>query len=575
MVKKEYAIRKLLTDEEKNKFIGFSPILTYLMFHRGIEADEANLFLNPDFDKNLNDPYLLHGMEKTVDRIIKAIKSEEKIVIYSDYDADGLSAATVFYDFFDKIGYKNFLNYIPNRNEEGFGLHKEALEKLVKDGAGLIITLDCGIGDLEEAKFAKELGVDLIITDHHLPKENLPQAYAIVNPKISKKDELEYPEKMLCGAAVTWKVVCAILARERFGAPEGFEKWLLDVVGMATLSDMVPLRGENRLLAKYGMIVLRKTRRIGLIKLLRMLKIDPRNLTEDDVGFMITPRINAASRMGRSVDALRLLTTKDENEAAEIVATLEKVNQERKTITAHLSKEVKKMVEAKYSPYFSNKVIVAGSPAWKLSLLGIVAGTMVETEMKPVFLWGKEEMVGLIKGSCRAPEGVSLTAIMEKVPPGILTEFGGHHMAGGFSVSYETIHLLEDEIAKAYEIEAKEFQGSAIIWIDKELELEEANLKNFSEIEKLSPFGIANEKPVFVFKNCFFEKVDFFGKEKKHLKIILTGGKGFSIESIAFFATEDLISKAEVGAKKDIVGNLEKSFFGRPKARIRVIDILN
>ena len=574
-MKKEYAIRKILTDEERNKFGGFSDILSGLMFHRGIDAEEANLFLNPEFDKNLNDPYLLHDMEKTVERIIKAIKNEEKIVIYSDYDADGLSGATVFYDFFDKIGYKNFINYIPNRNEEGFGLHKEAIEKLVKIGATLIVTLDCGIGDLEEAKFAKELGVDLIITDHHLPKETLPDAYAVVNPKIETQNKIQYPEKMLCGAAVAWKVVCAILARERFGAPEGFEKWLLDVVGIATLSDMVPLRGENRVLAKYGLIVLRKTRRVGLIKLLRTLKIVPRNLTEDDIGFMITPRINAASRMGRSVDALRLLTTKDENEATEIVSGLEKLNQERKTITAHLSKEVKKMVEAKYSPYFSNKVIVAGSPAWKPSLLGIVAGTLVESEMKPVFLWGKEEMVGLIKGSCRAPEGVSLTAIMEKVSPGVLTDFGGHHMAGGFSVSYETVHLLEDEIAKAYELEAKEFESSPISWIDKELAIEDANLKVLSEIEKLSPFGIANEKPVFVFRNCFFEKVDFFGKEKKHLKIILSGENGFSIESIAFFATEDLISKAEVGTKKDIVGNLEKSFFGRPKARIRIIDILN
>lgn len=379
---------------------------------------------------------------------------------------------------------------------------------------------------------------------------------------------------MLCGAAVAWKVVSAILSKKEFGIPKGFEKWILDVVGIATLSDMVPLVGENRVLAKYGMLVLR-SRRVGIQKLLRTLKIQMNNLTEDDIGFMITPRINAASRMGKSIDAFRLLVTDSEDEATEIVASLEKVNSERKIICAHLSKEVKKMVEAKYSPYFSNKVIVVGSPSWKPSLLGIVAGSIVENERKPVFLWGKEGMSESIKGSCRGFEGVSVKTIMENVTPGILTDFGGHHMAGGFSLSYETIHLFEDEIAKAYEKSSKEIGEAPVSFIDKELSVEESDISLINEIEKLSPFGIANEKPLFSFAGGIAEKVDFFGKEKKHLKVILKGESGRTIEAISFFTSEDLISKAEQGKKINIVGHLEKSFFGRAKARIRIIDILN
>ncbi|MEI8337761.1 MAG: single-stranded-DNA-specific exonuclease RecJ [bacterium] len=583
-MKKEYSIRRELTNQESDDFKGFSGILSHLMFHRGISSKEANLFVEPSFSLGLNDPFLLHDMEKVVKRIIKAIKADEKICIYSDYDADGLSGATIFYDFFKQINFINFINHIPNRNEEGFGLHIESIEKIIKEGVSLIITVDCGIGDIEEAKFAKKLGVDLIITDHHepavhrssaqnkadRPDYNLPDAFAIINPKISP----DYPEKMLCGAAVAWKVVCAIISKNEFKLPLGFEKWIMDVVGIATLSDMVPLVGENRLLSKFGMLVLKKSRRVGIQRLLKTLKIDIQNLTEDDIGFMITPRINAASRMGKSIDAFRLLTTTSEDEAKEIVLELEKTNNERKVISAHLSKEVKKMMEEKYSPHFSNKVIALGSPNWKPSILGIVAGNIVEKENKPVFLWGKEEGSENIKGSCRAPEGVSIKEIMENVLPGIIINFGGHHMAGGFSLSNETVHLFESEIEKAFETSLSEAKETSEAWVDRKIDIENVDLKLINEIEKLSPFGMANEKPIFILSDGIFEKVDFFGKEKKHLKIILKGKKGKLIEAISFFTSEDLIAKAKQGEKIDIVGNVEKSFFGYPKARIRIIDIL-
>ncbi|MFA6464029.1 MAG: DHHA1 domain-containing protein, partial [Candidatus Paceibacterota bacterium] len=475
------------------------------------------------------------------------------------------------------------------RNEEGFGLHKSSIEEIVKQGVSLIITVDCGIGDVEEAKFAKTLGVDLIITDHHEPTTHrlsaqskvgrpdfvLPDAFAIVNPKLETKNKVQYPEKMLCGAAVAWKVVCAIISKKEFEIPVGFEKWIMDVVGIATLSDMVPLLGENRVIAKYGMLVLKKSKRSGIQKLLRTLKIEIKNLTEDDIGFMITPRINAASRMGKSIDAFKLLTTDSEDDAKEVVLELEKINNERKIISAHLSKEVKKMMEEKYSPHFTNKVITLGSPHWKPSILGIVAGNIVEKENKPVFLWGKEEGTENIKGSCRAPEGVSIKKIMDEVAPGIIINFGGHHMAGGFSLSNETVHLFEDEIEKAFERSSSELKEIPVTFVDRDIDVEQVDLKLINEIEKLSPFGMANEKPLFILSGGVFEKVDFFGKEKKHIKITLKGKSGKTIEAISFFTSEDLIAKAEQGKKLRVVGNVEKSFFGYPKARIRIIDILD
>ncbi|MDQ5950096.1 MAG: single-stranded-DNA-specific exonuclease, partial [Patescibacteria group bacterium] len=385
---KSYTVRESLEDADRGNLKSFSDTLAHLLFHRGIKSeDEAVAFMSPNYDRHVHDPFLLLGMEKAVQRILQAINNGEKIAIFSDYDADGVPGAVVLHDFFKLAGFHNFLNYIPDRQEEGFGLSVFAIEEIKNQGATLLITIDCGITALEEVDFANSLGIDVIITDHHLPSEiGLPKSFANINPKISP----DYPEQMLCGAGVIFKVVQAIILKERFGLAPGAEKWLLDMVGIATLSDMVPIKGENRAFACFGLMVLRKTRRVGLLRLLKTLKIDPKRITEDDVGFMITPRINAASRMGISYDAFKLLTTTDEAEAEVLVKNLEKANTERKSTTAYLAKEVRKMIEAKYSPYFSNKVIVAGNPSWQPSILGLVAGSLAESESKPVFLWGKE-----------------------------------------------------------------------------------------------------------------------------------------------------------------------------------------
>lgn len=564
-------MREEISKKAREELREHSDMVAHLLHHRGIkEKEEAAEFLAPNYEKGTHDPHLLSDMAAAVTRILEAIEAKERICIYSDYDADGIPGAVVLHDLFKKIGYANFTNYIPDRSEEGFGLNQNALAKLSKEGVSLLITVDCGIADVSQVAFAKTLGIETIITDHHIPVDEMPSAVAIINPKVSP----DYPEKMLCGAAVAFKLAQALLKKKDFGLKEGEEKWLLDMVGIATLSDMVPLLGENRIFAHYGLMVLRKSRRVGLQKLFKKLKIDQRRITEDDVGFMISPRINAASRMGVSYDAFKLLTTEDEAEAEMLVEKLEKVNKERKGTTAYLVKEVKKHIEAKYSPYFQNKIIVAGDPSWKPSLLGLVANSLAESEMKPVFLWGRDGAQASLKGSCRSVGNVSVTELMTAVSPGIFTESGGHHLAGGFAVSYESVHLLEDELDRAYQKFGHE-KHEAEDFVDATISINEINDKFVREVESLQPFGTSNPKPVFMISDAPVRGVSLFGKTKEHLKIILEKQNGASVEAISFFASEKLFEKAQNKVSLSIVGNIERSFFlNRETLRIRIEDIL-
>lgn len=564
-------MREEISKKAREELREHSDMVAHLLHHRGIKKrGEAVAFLSPDYEKGTHDPHLLSDMDKAVSRILEAMEAKERICIYSDYDADGIPGAVVLHDLFKKIGYENFTNYIPDRSEEGFGLNLGAIEKLAKDGVSLLITVDCGIADASQVAFAKTLGIATIITDHHIPGDTMPEAVAIVNPKISP----DYPEKMLCGAAVAFKLAQAIFKKNNFGVKEGEEKWLLDMVGIATLSDMVPLLGENRVFAHYGLMVLRKSRRVGLQKLLRKLKIDQRKITEDDVGFMISPRINAASRMGVSYDAFHLLTTKDETEADMLVEKLEKVNRERKGSTAYLVKEVKKHIEAKYSPYFQNRIIVAGDPSWKPSLLGLVANSLAESEMKPVFLWGRDGAQSALKGSCRSVGNISITDLMTAVAPGIFTEQGGHHLAGGFAVSYESVHLLEEELDRAYQKFGHE-KHEAEDFVDATISVNEINDKFVKEVESLQPFGTGNPKPIFMISDAPVRETSLFGKAKEHLKIILGKQDGASVEAVSFFTAEKLLEKSQNKQSLSIVGNIERSFFlNRETLRIRIEDIL-
>ena len=479
---KKYSVRPSIPESIDKIFKAYSPLVRSMLHARGIESlDSADTFLNPNYDTHLHDPFLLKDMDKVVKRILKAIKVGERIGIFSDYDADGIPGAVALHDFFKKIGFENFTNYIPLRNEEGFGLNNNAIETLNKDGVKLIITIDCGITDVSQVDLANTLGMDVIITDHHIPPKKIPKAFGIINPK---QKGCEYPEKMLCGSGVIFKVIQALIRKGKddgvFEWKDGQEKWLLDMIGLATMSDMVPLLGENRVLSYYGMKVMQKTPRVGLQKLFSMLKMDQSTLTEDDIAFMITPRINAASRMGIPLDAFKMLSTQNVEEAGVLAEHLNNINSERKGVVGSMVRELNKRLDERKEDM--RHVFVFGNPEWKPSLLGLVANTFSDEHNRPVFFWGRngesgEE--GLIKGSCRAGGETDIVKLMEKCKD-VFVEYGGHKGAGGFSILQENIHTLEDRLNEAFSELIKEKQIVPDILLEKELSLDDVNWNTYT-----------------------------------------------------------------------------------------------
>jgi single-stranded-DNA-specific exonuclease len=566
---KKYSVREEIPEIVSEALKSHHPTVRSLLHSRGIsDSYSAETFLFPEYGK-LHDPYLLKDMDKTVKRILKAIHENERIGIFSDYDADGIPGAVVLHDFFQKIGYKNFVNYIPMRNEEGFGLNCDAIEILSKDKVKLIITIDCGITDIEEVEFANKKKIDVIITDHHIPGKKLPKAFAIINPK---QKGCEYPEKMLCGSGVIFKVIQGLIASGKIDWKEGQEKWLLDMVGLATLSDMVPLQGENRILSYFGMKVIQRSPRVGLSKLFSLLKIDKGTASEDDIGFMITPRINAASRMGIPLDAFKLLSTIDEVEAGMLADHLNKKNDERKGVVGSMVREMKKRLDERGEDM--RRVIVFGNPEWKPSLLGLVANSFSDEHNRPVFFWGREGgEKGLLKGSCRAGGSTDVVELMEKVKD-ILVDYGGHKGAGGFSVLQENIHTLEERLNKAFlELADKNILDDVIL-VDKKLSADDVTWDTYSHIEKFAPFGLDNPKPLFLLENIELSNVKTFGKENNHLEIKFKNSKNKDITAIAFFSTPETYGNIKAGNIKSIVGTLEKSNFRNfPELRMRIVDI--
>lgn len=544
-----------------------SPLLSTLLEQRGLTDGEAiERFLHPSFDEHLHDPLLLHDMKKAVARIAQALENNERIGIFSDYDCDGIPGAVVLHDFFTALSYSNFENYIPHRHFEGFGLSTIAVDALHKNGVTLIVTIDCGTTDVEAVAHARSLGIDVIITDHHEPGVTLPEAVAIINPKLG-----DYPFRELCGSAVVFKLVQAMMGEGKATLPPGQERWLLDMVGVATIADMVPLVGENRVFAHYGLLVLRKSRRPGLQKLLRQQKLQQHLLTEDDIGFSIGPRINAASRMGEPKEAFYMLSESDPVEAARHVDHLEELNGKRKTAVALITREMHERIKLHTEEL--PPVLVFGSPDWRPALVGLAANKLAEEYARPVFLWGRDGN-DVYKGSARSGGHVSVVRLMEAAAA-LFLEYGGHHASGGFSVRDEHIFTLSDELNRHFKA-----LGEAAVVVEERvpdalLSLDEVNDTLIETLRRLSPFGAGNEKPLFSFSKVVPEKVEVFGKAKEHLKVVLPRTRG-TLEAIAFFAGEGSFTvRPQVGVPLTLLAHVEESFFmNRRQVRLRIVDIL-
>jgi single-stranded-DNA-specific exonuclease len=574
MIKKKWALRKPLTKKAEKELADYPDLVRKLLFYRGIKTkQEAEIYLNPDYERDLLDPFLMKDMKKGIDRFLLAIERGERIVIFGDYDADGIPGSVVLSTFLDEIGFTNYEVYIPDRHNEAYGLNENKIGDFVKDNVKLIITIDCGISDVAEVKLAQTQDIDVIITDHHLVGKKLPPAYAVID---SKQEDDEYPYKLLAGCGVMFKFVCAVLETKRFDLPVGWEKWLLDLVAIATVSDMVALTGENRMLAYYGLKVLRQTRRLGLLTLLNQIKLRPANIVEDDISFMIGPRINSASRMSHASQAYYLLTTKDQAEARTIADHLEEKNQERKDSVARIVEDLGEILDEKSLP----SIIVKGSPEWGLGVLGMTSSKIVERYGRSVWLWSQNE-AGTIKGSCRSDGSLNVVEVMAGVGDGFFLDFGGHPMAGGFSLAPEKKDELEERLIKSAE-KAKKADVVTELLADEELSLDQLNWATYKLIEPLAPFGMENPKPIFWLRGVEIDNEKYFGNGGLHLELIFKKSDGKKIPAIGFFASPVPDDPSHIfgdvklskGEKIDLLFSLEKSMFKNyPELRLRIIDI--
>ncbi len=561
-----------------------SELVRTLLAQRGVESDEdVERFLAPDYVRDTHDPFLLQGMERAVARLLLAINSQERIAIYADFDCDGIPGAALLGDFFRKIGYENFEVYLPHRDREGYGFHTDAIATLAARGVTLIITIDVGTKAVEAVRFAKDKGVDVIVTDHHEVSGELPDAFALLNPKLPG-----YPFPHLCGAAVAFKLVQALLidgrrrAEDRYLAiPEGWEKWLLDMVAIATIADMVPLVGENRALVYWGLTVLRKSPRPGIIALCEKVRLRQREITETDIGFSIAPRINAASRMDEPMLALELLTTASRDRAEALAAQLEKLNASRKGVVAGVVKQARKVANQRYGTpdsaqgrSASGGVVVLGNPEWKPALLGLAANSIMGERGGVVCLWGRDAL-GRLKGSCRSDGAVSLMDLFAHAGD-VFIEYGGHSASGGFSVSQEHVHHLPEALRAAAERVPKGDSKGRERTHDFLLTLSEISDALLRDVSKLAPFGIGNPKPVFLMSEISITGVKRFGKENNHVEVLVEcSATGRAMRAFDFFKSPNDFSVCPTpGLRAGVLATIERDTF-RGGLALRIVDVVS
>lgn len=582
-------------------FPEYSPLVLQLLFNRGIaEKKSIDEFLNPDYEKHLHDPFLMKDMEKSVARILDALAREEKILVYGDYDADGVTATALLMKTLIFLGgkEKNLSVYIPDRAREGYGLNEAAIKKFANEKISLIITVDCGIANAKEVKLAENLGIETIISDHHYISREVPRAYAVINPR-QKNDE--YPFKELSGAGVAYKLAAALLEKSPVETAEEkkrFEKWLLDLVALGTIADCVSLKGENRTLAKYGLMVLGKTRRPGLRALTRFAREARRVknsrinndslITAREVSFQIVPRLNAAGRMDHANSAYELLVTEAAKEAAELARKLEKRNQERQSATEKIINEVKARLSAKRL----EKIILEGSAEWPVGLLGLIAGKISEEYNRPALIYhqGKAKCVG----SGRSNASFNLIEALMSAKPYLL-EFGGHARAAGFAAAMDKIPVFYETLLKRAEADPP--TGGPTIEIDAEINSEEVNIETLRLLNSFAPFGEDNEAPVFLLKNLSVSELRLVGNGNKHLKLVLKdqraskntlyGEQGRTIRAIAFNSADNFIpparfaeatarraGKLSAGRKVDVAGEIiPDDWNGNTAVGLKIIDI--
>ncbi|HEL1790471.1 TPA: single-stranded-DNA-specific exonuclease RecJ [Streptococcus suis] len=515
MIKPNYDWQ-LLTGFSDEQFIkiakkeGVDPVAAKLLYERGIHsAEELHTFLQPSLE-DLHDPYLLHDMDKAVERIRRAIEDYEQILIYGDYDADGMTSASILKETLEEMGAEVQV-YLPNRFTDSYGPNQSVYKYFIEQqGISLIVTVDNGVAGHEAIAYAQEMGVDVVVTDHHSMQETLPNAYAIVHPE---HPDGNYPFKHLAGCGVAFKLACALL--------ETVHADLLDLVAIGTIADMVSLTDENRVMVKYGLSLLKQTERAGLQELIKIAGIDIDSIDEETVGFQLAPRLNALGRLDDPNPAIELLTGFDDEEAHQIALMIDSKNVERKDVVQAIYDEAKTMLRR------DRPVQVLAKEGWNPGVLGIVAGRLLEELQQPVIVLSIED--GKAKGSARSVEAVDIFNAL-KDHQDLFIAFGGHAGAAGMTLEVDKLEELALTLTD-YIIENKlDLSSKSSLVLDEELDLEELTLDTLKSFEKLAPYGMDNKKPVFYIRDFQVETARTMGQNNAHLKVRITkGAAGFDV----------------------------------------------
>ena len=547
----EQKVKEICEKYNLNKIIG------KIIVNRNVTSDEdVRIFITPTRD-DFHDPFLFKGMDIAVDRILQAINNKEKILIYGDYDVDGITSTTVLKKYLqERDGIVN--TYIPNRLNEGYGLNKEAIKKIKEMGTDLIITVDCGISGIEEVKYAKELGIEVIVTDHHEVGEVLPDALAVIDAK--RKDNT-YPFNLLAGVGVVFKVIQAISIKLNLKAEEYLK--YLDLVCVGTISDIVPLEGENRTIAKLGLMLIRVTKNLGLRELIK--SSGYKEIDSNTISFGVAPRINACGRMGHEEEALKLFLAETKEEAVEVTKKLNEYNTLRQNTEKAIYEDAVSKIE-KENIENKNSIVVGGYN-WHHGVIGIVSSKVTEKYYKPSILLCFED--GIAKGSGRSIQGFDLYEGLTKCSE-LLDKFGGHAMAVGLTLNKENFENFKDKFEKIAE-EANIKEMVPTIYIDEEVKLKDISMDLVKSLSVLEPFGEANKVPLFLIKNLKIDSIRALS-EGRHLKLSLRD-ESVVINAIGF-DIGNLAEEYKIGDKIDVVGTLEiNSFNGFSSIQINIKDI--
>lgn len=546
--------------EKTAKEAGISKLLARIFLGRGVDdPGYIEEFLNPSLD-TLHDPFLMCDMEKAVDRIIKAINNDEKILIYGDYDVDGVTSTSILFDFFRSLK-ADISYYIPDRLNEGYGISVGAVDRILEMDIDLMITVDCGITAFEEVKYITDNNLDIIITDHHECKESIPLAYAVINPL---RPDCTYPFKELAGVGVAFKLVCAIA--KRMGIHD-VERRYLDLVTLGTVADVVPLLGENRAIVKHGLTMIENTSNIGLGALMKVSGAEDRKVTSFVISFVIAPRINAAGRIGDAQRAVKLLTTDHEAEAFEIAKDLDEQNKYRQETELSIWEEVVNIIDTGMD-LKKEKVIVVSGEGWHHGIIGIVASKITERYNRPSILITIEDGMG--KGSGRSIEGFNLFKALTHCE-GILEKYGGHEQAAGLTLKSENIDELRRQINEYADSVLDECDLIPKVKIDVGLTREDISIDNARELELLAPFGANNPGPVLRYDNIKVSEIRAVGQDK-HAKLKFNDN-GLIIDAIGF-NKGDLINVYGESDVLDIACSLEiNSWNGNENVQLNIKDI--